>query len=269
MHPYAWSADAEALVLVPGLCAAYALALRTSPASRARVLAFAAGQALILAVFVTPVETLALHYLLTAHLLQNVVLAEWAPLLVVAGLPPALAARMTRGRLARTLTNPLVALPAWLATYYAWHVPAAYDFALRHAGGVLHVEHLSYLAAGCLVWWPVVHDVPRRISDGARAVYLFAAFVLASPLGLLMALIPRPVYSFYEHAARIWGLSPLADQQLAGATMAAEQAIVLFCVFTLFLLRFLEEGEPYSVSSSARTSSTPARHTSSTSSSGR
>jgi cytochrome c oxidase assembly factor CtaG len=167
------------------------------------------------------------------------------------------------------VTNPLVALPVWLATYYTWHVPAFYDFALRRPSSVLHLEHLSYLLAGCLVWWPVVHDVPRRISDGARAVYLFAAFALASPLGLLLALIPRPVYSFYEHAPRIWGLSPLADQQLAGATMAAEQAIVFFCAFAFFLLRFLEEGEPYSAASSARTSSTPARQTSSTSSSGR
>jgi putative membrane protein len=78
-------------------------------------------------------------------------------------------------------------------------------------------------------------------TSGGRAAYAFAAFVLASPLGLLLALLPRPVYSFYEHAPRLWGLSALGDQQLAGVTMASEQAIVLFAVFLYWFRRFLAE----------------------------
>ena len=95
-----------------------------------------------------------------------------------------------------------------------------------------------YLAAGFAVWWPVVHGA---YSAGAKAAYLFAAFVLASPLGLLLALIPRPVYSFYAHASRTWGPGPLADQQIAGVTMAVEQAILFFVVFAYYLLRFLRD----------------------------
>jgi cytochrome c oxidase assembly factor CtaG len=73
-------------------------------------------------------------------------------------------------------------------------------------------------------------------------LYAFAAFVLASPLGLLLALLPRPVYDFYvAQQERVWGLSPLADQELAGATMASEQAIVLFVVFAYWFRRFLAE----------------------------
>jgi cytochrome c oxidase assembly factor CtaG len=90
----------------------------------------------------------------------------------------------------------------------------------------------------------VLQDVPRVLSSAAKAVYLFAAFVLASPLGLLLALLPRPVYDFYERAPRVWGLSPLADQQLAGLTMASEEAIVFFALFAFFFLRFLSEEEP-------------------------
>lgn len=88
------------------------------------------------------------------------------------------------------------------------------------------------------MWWPVVHG---RLSSGVKALYMFGAFVLGSPLGLLLALIPRAVYDFYVAAPRLWGLSPLADQQIAGATMAAEQAVVFFAVFTVLLLRFLED----------------------------
>jgi cytochrome c oxidase assembly factor CtaG len=95
---------------------------------------------------------------------------------------------------------------------------------------------MTYFIAGVLMWWPVVHG---RFSDGAKAVYLFAAFVLASPLGLLLALLPRPVYHFYENAPQLWGLSDLTDQEIAGVSMAVEQAIVFFAVFAYFFLRFL------------------------------
>jgi len=245
VRPYAWKWNAEALVLVPALALGYLLALRRFPASRARVAAFVAGLLLILAVFATPVQSLALRYLLTMHLLQNVVLAEWAPALLVAGLSTALAARLTRPATARALTSPFVALPIWVAVYFAWHLPWPYDSALRHPGSLLHVEHVSYLAAGCLVWWPVLQDVPRMLSSAAKAVYLFVAFVLASPLGLLLALLPRPLYDVYKHAPeRLWGLSAATDQQLAGITMASEQAIVFFAAFAFFFLLFLRDEEP-------------------------
>ena len=244
VHPYAWSVDAEAVFLVPALTVGYLAAVQVFPAARPRVVAFLLGQLLLLAVFATPVETLALHYLLSAHLLQNVVLADWAPALCVAGLPPALATRLGRVPAVRGLTRPLVALPLWLATYFAWHVPWPYQTALEHPTTLLHLEHLSYLATGALLWWPVLHDAPRRLAAGAKAVYLFAAFVLASPLGLLLALLPRPIYDFYERAPRVWGLSALADQQLAGLSMASEEAIVFFALFAFFFLRFLSEEEP-------------------------
>ena len=112
------------------------------------------------------------------------------------------------------------------------------DAALRHPHSLLHVEHLTYLVAGICLWWPVIHS---RRSAGAKAAYLFAAFVLASPLGLLLALIPRAIYPFYVHAPRTSGPSPLADQQIAGVTMAAEEALVFFGAFTAYLLRFLAD----------------------------
>jgi cytochrome c oxidase assembly factor CtaG len=174
------------------------------------------------------------------HFLQNVAIAEWGPLLVVLGLTPQMAGEIDRIPGVRTVTNPLLALPIWLVTYFAWHVPWAYDAALRHQWTILHVEHACYFFAGVLVWWPVVHG---RISSGAKALYLFGAFLLASPLGLLLALLPNAVYDFYEQAPRLWGLSPLSDQQLAGISMSAEQAIVFFAAFALFVRRFLHEQE--------------------------
>ena len=239
MRPYEWSWSPEALLLLP-LAAGYALTARRVGINRDRALAFGAGTALVALALVTPLDTIARRYLLSAHLLQNVVLAEWAPALLVLGIPAALAAAAATRRSLRFLVNPLVALPLWLATYFAWHVPAAYDAALRHPGWLLPLEHLSYLCAGVLLWWPVVHGT---LAAGAKASYLFAAFVLASPLGLVLALVPEAIYETYERGPGLWGISPLTDQQLAGMTMAAEQSVVFFAAFVAFFLRFLQEDE--------------------------
>jgi cytochrome c oxidase assembly factor CtaG len=231
MHP-----AAEAVALVPALALAYLAAARRARPSGVQTTAAAAGLALVFFAFFTELQPLALHTFLWAHLLQNVVLAEWAPALLVFAVPATLASRAS----GFVLFRPLVALPLWIATYFVWHLPWIYDAALRRPHSVLHVEHVMYLAAGIAVWWPVMHG---SLSSGAKAAYLLSAFVLASPLGLLLALIPRPVYAFYAHAPRTWGPGPLTDQQIAGVTMAVEQAVVFFALFAFFLLRFLRDEE--------------------------
>lgn len=244
MDPYAWSWNPEALILVPLVSAAYASALRRFPAPWWRVASFAGAMLLVLAVTVTPLETLALRYLLVVHLLQNVVLAEWAPLLLALGIPPALAAELSRPRAIRALTHPFVALPLWLLNYAVWHLPWIYDAALRHPHSLLHLEHALYFLTGVLMWWSVLHEEPHRLGAGARAGYVFAAFVLGSPLGLVIALVPSAMYEFYVEAPeRLWGLSPLADQQLGGMFMAVEQAVVFFAVFAYWFRRFVAEEE--------------------------
>lgn len=207
---------------------------------RARVAAFAAGCALLLVTVVTPLEALTYH-LLTAHLLQNVILAEWAPALLVLGIPPALAGRIGGLPGARFLTRPPVALAVWLLTYFAWHLPPAYDAALEQPATLLHLEHAMYVAAGCLLWWPVFQSAPHALSNAGRALYLFLAFVLASPVGLLLALVPEPAYDYYVEGGGLWGLSPETDQQIAGVTMSVEQAVVFFGVFAIYFFRFLAD----------------------------
>jgi cytochrome c oxidase assembly factor CtaG len=219
----------------------YVLWARTHRPEWWRIAAFVAGVLLLIATAVTPLDALTYH-LLSAHLLQNVVLAEWAPALFVLSVPPAIAAQLVRFPGARFFTQPPVALGLWLVTYYVWHLPALYDRALGNFG-LLHLEHVCYFAAGTLLWWPVFQDVPRRISDAARAVYLFAAFILASPIGLLLALLPSPAYDWYAEGDRLWGLSAETDQQIAGVTMSVEQAIVFFAIFAVFFFRFLAEEE--------------------------
>jgi cytochrome c oxidase assembly factor CtaG len=198
---------------------------------------------------VTPLEALTYH-LLSMHLLQNVILAEWAPALLVLGIPPAVAERLGRFGVVRQLTRPPVALGLWLLAYFLWHLPPAYDTALEHPATLLHLEHICYLAAGSLLWWPVFQDAPHRLSNAARALYLFLAFVLAAPVGLLLALVPEPAYDYYVEGGGLWGLGPHADQQIAGVTMSVEQAAVFFAVFAVYFFRFLRDEERLEVPAS-------------------
>src|SRR3954451_11320869 len=133
MHP-----SAEAIGLAPALAVGLIFAYRGNAVSRARIAAGALGVGLVFAACVTQLEPLANHTFLWAHLAQNVVLAEWAPGLLVLAIPPVLARRAASFPLFR----PLVALPVWLVTYFVWHLPWIYDFALEHPHSLLHLEHL-------------------------------------------------------------------------------------------------------------------------------
>src|SRR3981189_1061651 len=111
--------SAEAVGFVPALMLGFALVARAEPPGRLRLAAAAAGLALIVAAFTTELQPLALHTFLWAHLLQNVVLAEWVPALLVLALPASVATR-AGGFL---LLRPLVALPLWVGAYLVWHLP--------------------------------------------------------------------------------------------------------------------------------------------------
>src|SRR4051794_41637388 len=124
--PYAWQADLDTTLVVPLLALAYLFLAGRYGTTAVRAASFAASLLLLAVAFWTPVHHLGLHYLLSAHLLQNVILAEWAPLLVVLGVSPAIATAFAGSATWRASTHPLVALPLWLASYFVWHVPAVY-----------------------------------------------------------------------------------------------------------------------------------------------
>src|SRR5205814_4181066 len=138
--PYAWQADLDTTLVVPLLALAYLFLAGRYGTTADRAASFAGSLLLLAVAFWTPIHHLGLHYLLLAHLLQNVILAEWAPLLAVLGLSPAMAAAVAHLRAWRLLTHPAVALPLWLANYYAWHIPPVYDAALDQQAWLIHVE---------------------------------------------------------------------------------------------------------------------------------
>lgn len=211
--------------------------------SRRRQALFALGLALIALPLNSPLETLAAHYLLIFHLLQNAMIADWGPPLLLLGLSPGMRRRICArgGRPLAALTRPLVALALWLAAWYGIHLPGFYDWALR-SGWALNLEHAILIAAGLVFWWPLF-ELPRRMESLTIAGYLGVAFVTSPWLSLAYIFSSSPFYGFYSEAPRLFGLSPLKDQNLAGILMNAEQTSIFFVAFAWYLLRVLAEEE--------------------------
>ena len=231
----------EPLFLVLAALAAvlYALAARRERPSRRRTIAFTIGLVLIAASLNSPLETIAAHRLLLIHLLQNGLIADIAPPLLLLGLTPAMQQAIARrgGTPFATLTRARYTLPAWVFAWYGTHIAGFFDWALRTGWG-LNIEHALLILGGLLFWWPLI---TRRLSVPAGLGYLGIGFVVSSFLGLAFIFSSRPFYSFYEHTPRLWGLSPVHDQNLGGILMNAEQTLVFLVAIGWFIWRLLEE----------------------------
>jgi putative membrane protein len=124
------------------------------------------------------------------------------------------------GRLGFALTRPLPALALASAVQVTWHVPSAFDAALRVEA--LHaLEHVSFLATGLLLWWPVVGPAPDwpRPAPPAQLLYLFLATIPMMAIAAPITLAEDVLYPSYTAAGRPWPLDPRADQELAGILM--------------------------------------------------
>jgi cytochrome c oxidase assembly factor CtaG len=205
------------------------------------VLAFAGA-------LVSPLDALA-DDLFFAHMIQHVLLLDIAPILAIVGLTKVLLRPLTRAvgsieRRAGWLAHPAFAVVLYVLVIWAWHVPAAYDLAVRHAG--LHLlEHTCFLLAGSLYWWHLLSPIRARLRlDGlGPVVYMSTTKLLVGALGMGLAFAPSALYPYYEHHARVWGISAGTDQSIAGLVMALEQSIVMGIALAALFIRALAESE--------------------------
>jgi cytochrome c oxidase assembly factor CtaG len=235
MSPYAFGFEPLFLVLAVTAAALYWRAAREDRPSRWRVASFAAGLLLIAASLNSPLENLAAHYLLLMHLLQNALIADVAPLLVMLGLTPGMRASLGRRGAGRLRSRWI--LPTWLLAWYLTHLAPFYDWALRTGWG-LNVEHAILIAVGLLFWWPIVTG---RLTPATGLAYLIAGFIGSTFLGLAYIFSSHPYYAFYEHVPRLWGLSATRDQSLGGILMNGEQTLVFLLAIGYFVMRLLDE----------------------------
>ncbi len=202
-----------------------------------RLLLYLAGLGALGVALLSPIERLA-SLLFAAHMVQHLLLTmAVAPLLLLGNpLPVSLwglprRARRAAGRLLarnaacrKVLWVVTLSPVAWLlhvGILWSWHLPAAYEAALRN--DLIHdVEHLTFFGTALLFWWPIIQPAPhlhRRVHPAVGVVYLLAATGQTILLGALIALPERVRYAYYAAPGRPFGLSPLDDQALAGGIM--------------------------------------------------
>lgn len=219
-----------------------------------RTAGFLAGLVMLCVALISPLDALS-SALLSAHMLQHIILVLVAPPLLVSGVPlnPVLHAfsppkrkklgrAWRRAKSVRAAWRALAQMPvAWtlhVLVLWAWHAPLAYEAALRTE--IVHIlEHLSFLGTALLFWWLIMH--PRGRASAGAGSGILALFTMALQSGLLGALLtfaPAPWYAAYASTTRIWGLTPLEDQQLAGAIMWIPGGTVYtLAASALFLVR--------------------------------
>ncbi len=155
-------------------------------------------------------------------------------------------ARSGLGRTADALANPVVVWILGTLALWAWHMPALYEAALAHEP--IHVlEHASFLGAAALFWSAVFASGTRRgLPRPVAIVLVFASGVQGSALGAVLLFASTPLYAMHGEGARVWDVSPLADQQLAGALMWAPPSLMYIVVMGWLLVRWFDEMEPAS-----------------------
>ena len=212
-------------------------------------LAFAGAMLALFAALVSPIDGLGEDYLFSAHMFQHVLLGDIAPLLLLLSLSRVILRPVTRRlmgveRALGPLASPITAIVIWLGTMYLWHIPALYDAAIQHP--LVHaLEHLSFFAAGIALWWPLVQPIPMRhgLTGLQPLAYIAGAKGGLAALGLLLAWSSTAFYPFYEDAPRIWGLTAVEDQNVAGVIMMVEQSLTLVIVLVWVFVRMLTRSE--------------------------
>jgi cytochrome c oxidase assembly factor CtaG len=224
---------------------------RRDHAPWSRALLFAAGLVLLVLPLVSPLDHIGDEELLSAHMLQHVLIGDAAAALLLVAvrgplvfflLPPPLLRPLASFQPLRAflsvLLRPLVCLGLWTITFVGWHVPAAYDYAAEHP--LVHgLEHLSFVVAGTLAWAQLVDPARHgRLRRPQRVFFALAMLAISQPLVDVLLFTSGPAYPRYTGAH---GLSALTDQRLAGAVMMTEQLLTLGICVAVLLRPYLKE----------------------------
>jgi cytochrome c oxidase assembly factor CtaG len=250
---WAWEPSVVRGCLV--LAAGYLVVVGAKPTRQAA--AFFAGIVVLFLALNSPLDTLADTYLFSAHMVQHLLLMLIVPPLLLLGTPAWLVERARQvprvGGLMSALGAPAVAWGLGIGAMAVWHVPALYNAALAH-GGVHVAQHLSFLVTSTIFWWPALAPADdARLDPLPTVLYLVAAALAGSVLGIVVTFAQVGLYPAYLHPAdRLgieplirngWGLSPSVDQELGGLLMWIPGGLVYLCAILGVMARWYRTAE--------------------------
>jgi cytochrome c oxidase assembly factor CtaG len=244
----------EPLQLAPIVLLAVAYGVRARTLARReqtvpgwRIALFSLGIALLVIAVASPIAEIGEEELFSFHMAQHLLIGDLAPLCLLAGLTgplirPVLA--LPGVMRLRVLANPLIALPIWTANLVLWHLPLLYEGAL--GSSALHAfEHVAFFSAGIVLWLPVLETLPAPewFGTGAKLAYIVGVRLVATVLGNVFIWGGSAFYDVYDTGDDYLGLSPNADQSLAGSLMMLEGSLVTIVALAWLFLRMAQEGE--------------------------
>jgi cytochrome c oxidase assembly factor CtaG len=123
-----------------------------------------------------------------------------------------------------------------MATLWIWHSPALFDAAV--ASDWLHwLEHLLFFATALLFWRAVIKAASGREAAAAALIACFMTLLQSGLLSALLSFARQALYRTREPAS--WGMSPLEDQQLAGAIMSLPMCAIYLLAGLAMAFRLL------------------------------
>ena len=214
--------------------------------SRWRLAAFVGGLLSLWAAVGSPLAAID-HHLLTAHMAQHLLLMTVAAPLILLGVPaitlwPGFNRLRASGNI---VTHPVFCWLAGTAAVMGWHVPALFELGMRSAAWHAF-EQATFFAAGLLFWWPVIQPWPS-LSTWPRwciPLYLFLATLPCDALSAFLTFSGRVVYPHYLSAHRLFDISPLGDQECAGALMWVWVTFVYLAPATVVIIQMLSPQRP-------------------------
>jgi putative membrane protein len=186
-------------------------------------------------------------YLFSAHMVQHLLLTLVVPPLLIMGTPGWMLRPALRWRgvapVARRLTAAPMAFVIFNVIFAVWHLPPMYGYAMEHHN-VHIVQHLCFMVAATLMWWPVLSPLPElpRLSYPLQMLYLFLMTVPMSIVAVCIGYADHALYPFYAAAPRIWGITPMQDQLIGALTMWIPGGLFFFAVISVIFYRWQQQG---------------------------
>ena len=258
LHPFtqlgwlAWSIHPSTVIGLAALAGIYLWRARHSPPgerlSGLRKVSFFAALFVIFASLNGPLHDLSDDYLFSAHMVQHLLLTLAMPPLFIAGIPgwmlrPLLRNRVV-GAIARRVTRPLICYAIFNIVIAAWHIPDLYNAAM--ANHSIHiVEHLMFMAAAVLMWWPLMSPLPElpRLAYPGQMLYCFLMSLPMSIIAIYITLADHVLYPAYASAPRISPLSPMNDQLLGGLIMWVPGGLIFALIMTVVFFKWAARGD--------------------------
>lgn len=255
-YQFAWNLHPDVVLLCVVLLVGYFYAitmLRESISDagrvkRSQIALYCSGVATLYLVAGTPIHDISEQYLLTAHMFQHTVFIMVSAPLLLAGIPAWVWQALLRQRgvmpVAKVLTHPVVAFGIFNGLQVLTHLPEVVNFSLE-THWFHFLVHATLLSSAMLMWWPILSTVPElpRLGPPLRMAYLFVQSLIPTVVAAFVTFANGVVYEYYEQAPRMWGVTAVEDQQVAGGVMKLMGSLILWGFITFIFFQWFANEE--------------------------